>query len=763
MGQLFYIGSGRNGAEGGYTWGTDSPCQADRQEVVGLGNRVVEVRRLLTSTPLSSMESLMYYEGLSLKTDHLHSRLQPESRQVPRRGIRVFQLAGWLAVWLILPPASGVLADPAKPTPAQSADADSVEPGDFFVHRVVPILRKHCVECHGGDKSEGGFSLNRRALLLDAEAVKPGDVAGSQLWQLVNSDDAERQMPPADRPRLNKAELATLRKWIEQKVPWQEGFTFSAARYEPPLRLRHFPLPAAGPGRDHPVDRIIDAYLTERKLPLPGVIDDARFARRAWLDLVGLLPPPDELAAFVADQDSKKRAKLVERLLADDGAYADHWLSFWNDLLRNAYSGTGYIDGGRRQITGWLYQSLYENKPYDQFVRELISPDASASGFNRGIKWLGNVNASQTTEVQFAQNTTQVFLGINMKCASCHDSFIDRWTLEEAYGLAAMVASEPLEIYRCDKATGKMAQASWIFPELGQVDAAATPGVRLKQLAGLMTHADNGRFARTMVNRLWHRLMGRGIVHPTDAMHTPPWSEELLEYLAVHLTEHDYDLREMLRLIATSAAYQAPAEVLHEDAEPAKFVYHGPRARRLTAEQLLDALATISGVWPQPNVLDHWTDGRSQGGQLAAVLVALGEVKAGEMDKAVTVINQWGGRPTRAALTRLDPLQATLGRPNREQVVTTRPDQVTTLEAIHLANGKHLADLLKRSAAARLATHQGSPQELVESVYGQALSREPTPDELEIAVQLLGTPATANGLEDLLWTLFVLPEFQLIR
>ena len=127
--------------------------------------------------------------------------------------------------------------------------------------------------------------------------------------------------------------------------------------------------------------------------------------------------------------------------------------------MRNDYAGTGYIDGGRKQITAWLYRALFDNVPYDRFVRELISPQAESEGFIKGIKWRGRVNASQVREIQFSQNVSQVFFGINMKCASCHDSFIDRWKLTDAYGLAAVIADEPLEMARCDKPTGKIAAA----------------------------------------------------------------------------------------------------------------------------------------------------------------------------------------------------------------------------------------------------------------------------------------------------------------
>ncbi|MEX2026644.1 MAG: DUF1549 domain-containing protein, partial [Pirellulaceae bacterium] len=140
--------------------------------------------------------------------------------------------------------------------------------------------------------------------------------------------------------------------------------------------------------------------------------------------------------------------------------YAEHWLTFWNDLLRNDYAGTGFITGGRKQISKWLYEALVANKPYDQFARELIAPPtADSTGFADGIRWRGEVSAGQTVEIQFAQSVGQAFLGINLKCASCHDSFIDRWTLEDAYGLAAVYSQRPLELHRCDKPVGKMAQA----------------------------------------------------------------------------------------------------------------------------------------------------------------------------------------------------------------------------------------------------------------------------------------------------------------
>lgn len=624
------------------------------------------------------------------------------------------------------------------------AAADEVD----FAHDVAPILRQHCVACHGGTKSEGGFSLNSRALVLDAEAARPGNAADSRMIELIRSSDADDQMPPAGKPRLTAAEIGILSKWIEAGLKWEPGFTFAPKSYEPPLKLRRPVLPAPTSERRHPIDRVIDAYLTERSGTIPKSANDQTFARRAYFDVIGLPPEVARLTSFVNDKQPEKRQQLIDELLARDRDYAEHWMTFWNDLLRNAYAGTGYIDGGRKQITGWLYRSLLENKPYDVFTRELISPqDAESGGFIRGIKWRGNVNASQVRELQFSQSVSQVFLGINMKCASCHDSFIDRWTLDEAYGLAAIYSQRKLEIHRCDKPTGRIASAKWIFPELGSIDATAKQSERLRQLASLITHRDNGRFTRTIVNRIWHRLMGRGIVHPVDAMGTEPWSEDLLDLLAIQFVDDGYDLRKLLRFIMTSKAYQSASAIRAE--EVGIYSYTGPLARRLTAEQFIDAVRTIGNTWPKPSGFDFKPGGRGQGGQLAAFLATHKEPA-----------KKWT-RPLRASLVRLDALQSALGRPNREQIVSERPSQLTTLEAINLSNAEGLNSLLQVAAKNLLARHK--PNALARGIYLEALSREPTVDEADIAATILGDTPTPETTMDLLWAVIALPEFQLVR
>src|SRR5262249_51431868 len=285
----------------------------------------------------------------------------------------------------------------------------------------------------------------------------------------------------------------------------------------------------------------------------PGpVIDDRIFARRAYVDIVGLIPRPEELETFLADRAADKRARLVQRLLADNQRYAEHWLTFWNDLLRNDYRGTGYIYGGRKQITSWLYEALATNKRYDRFVAELINPSPESEGFAKGIVWRGVVNASQTPQMQAAQNISQVFMGVNLKCASCHDSFINDWMLADAYGLASVYADGELEMVRCDKPTGQKAAMKFLYPELGSIDPKASKEDRMKRLAEIMTSKQNGRLARTVVNRFWARFMGRGLVEPLDDMEQRAWNPELLDWLAADLIENGYDLKKLIERILTS-------------------------------------------------------------------------------------------------------------------------------------------------------------------------------------------------------------------
>lgn len=791
-----------------------------------------------------------------------------------------------------------------------------------FAHRVVPILKKHCIECHAGDQKKGSFSLNTRESLLaggeSGEAILNREKSSSELLRRVESNDPDVRMPPEGKG-LNESELAILREWIKLELPWEQGFTFGSQGYDPPLLPRRPTLPEPqSPQRAHAIDRILDADRAKHGLtPIPSV-DDAQLVRRLYLDLIGLLPTPEQTSEFVHDPSPDKRSRLIRSLLNQDVEYTEHWLTFWNDLFRNDYSGTGFITGGRTQISKWLYDSLVHNKPYDVMARELIAPpDKESAGFANGIRWRGEVSAGQTVEIQFSQSIGQAFLGINLKCASCHDSFIDRWKLQDAYGLAAVYSNTPLKIHRCDKPTGQVAKAGWLFPELGQVDADAPQPERLRQLANLMTHPQNGRFARTISNRLWHRLMGYGIVHPTDAMQSQPWNEDLLDYLAVELVDHRYDIKELLFLIASSEAYQAQPEQLQEKKTAETYVYHGPRSRRLTAEQFVDSVWQLTGssptkfdapiirgkpiqsgseskpnpikatgtwiwspssqspkgapagekvtfqhkftidqlpsrafgvitvdneyrLWINQNLIaedGNWesleefdatpnlrvgeneililaTNGGSSPNPAAlffemrlidgdqtrsiasstdwsttsSVPDAKGNLpkKIKEWQNAVVAQGPWGNRlqkdiaqgligrelhrsMVRASLVKADPLMRSLGRPNRDQIVSMRPTELTTLEAMDLSNGATLAEWLQNGAIRwhkELASSGGkypSNKELLNAIYQFAICRSPRPDEFKIIEEMTGPTLELSELEDILWAIVMLPEFQYVR
>ncbi len=758
-----------------------------------------------------------------------------------------------------------------------------------FVHEIAPILQKRCSKCHTDTKKKGGLSMNSEASFRegseDGPIVKPGHPDQSLMLQLVTSDDDDEWMPPKG-DRLEKSEIELIRNWIAAGAKWEPGYTLKKPAYEPKLGPRNPVLPVAVDGRTNPIDRIIDHYLAEKKRTRPEPLDDSAFLRRVHLDLTGLLPEAAETVSFLADKSPEKRTRVVDRLLADNTAYAEHWLTFWNDLLRNDYAGTGYIDGGRKQISGWLYQALADNMPYDEFVRELVAPKPESEGFANGIKWRGSVSAAQITPMQYAQSVGQTFLGINLKCASCHDSFIDRWKLSDAYGLAAIFSDQPLEMSRCDKPLGKTAVAAWLFPELGTVDNSLPKEKRLKQLAALITSPDNGRTPRTIVNRLWQRLMGRGIVHPVDAMQTPPWDEDLLDFLGANLTANHYDLKQTLRLICLSQAYQSKAESFEEAPSEAKYVYQGPRPKRLTAEEFTDAIWRICGTAPKKfdapikrtasadaPVLGRkpswiWTDdGPVPAGMSAtfrkqihfasvpdeafAIVTADNRFElwvngkqalsgtnwerpeslsfghllvAGENEIRLVVTNEgngpnpagalfhallergtkwaeivsdaswnWGdgksavvlgggdwatvtasvesqlvalaapGDMVRASLLKSDLLMRTLGRPNREQIVTTRPDDLTTLEAMDLNNGTILDERLSAGARTLLKKHGGSSTDLATYVWRSALSRDPTPSEMKLILSLLGPKPDIAATQDFLWSVLMMPEFQIVR
>ena len=591
---------------------------------------------------------------------------------------------------------------------------------------IKPIIDASCIRCHARGRSKGGFQLDTRETVLKGSDSGPVVVLGrsqdSLLIELVAGVDPENVMPKKG-SRLTPEQVGLFRAWIDQRLPWDKDVTF--ARTTPLNLLPHTPnITVSLETGVNPIDQILEPYFREHQFKPPPVVEDRIFARRAYLDVVGLVPPADGPGEFITDGDSGMRARLVRSLLADNQDYAEHWLSFWNDLLRNDYRGTGYIDGGRKSISSWLFSALSSNLPYDKFVAQLINPGPESEGFTKGIVWRGVVNASQSPPLQAAQNISQVFMGVNLKCASCHDSFINDWRLSDAYDMACIYSSGPLELFRCDKPTDKIAQARFIYPELGAIDPKANRPTRLNRLAEIITGPKDGRLSRTIVNRLWARFFGRGLVEPVDDMEQLAWDPDLLDWLADDLVANHYNLKHTIEVMLTSRAYQLPAIDLG-DGEPKDYVFQGPAIRRLSAEQFRDALGELTGIWFRRAAFST------------------------------------GATEVRSALVPADFLAAALGRPDREQVVTCRATTATTLQAVELTNGATLANLLER-AAFRFADEPGSSQSLVNLLYERAFGRLPNPRERQMAMDLVSQPPRREGVEDLLWTMAMLPEFQLI-
>ncbi len=769
-------------------------------------------------------------------------------------------------------------------TPAELAGAVARSKSVDYAHDVKPILTEHCFACHGNGMKLGGLQLDDRDALLNGgqsgPAVAVGNSAKSLLIKLVSGADPSRVMPARGR-RLTAMEIAVLSAWIDQGVKFAGSGT---AAWSPQLAPRHPAVPPAKPalGLTNPIDRLLQPYFRAHRIQPGPLVDERTYARRVYLDLIGLLPTPEELHAFFADRHPNKRALLVRRLLADKRNYAEHWITFWNDMLRNDFTGTGYIDGGRKQITGWLYAALEDNMPYDRFVAQLVNPTPECAGFINGIVWRGVVNASQTPQMQAAQNISQVFMGINLKCASCHNSFISTWKLSDAYGLAGVYADHPLEMVRCDKPTGQVAPIKFLYPELGTIGSAAPREKRLAQLATILTSSKNGRLARTLVNRLWQKLLGRGLVEPTDEMDNRPWDPDLLDWLASDFADNGFDVKRTIEEIVMSRAYQLPAMSLKSE-QQADFVFAGPAVKRMTAEQFVDSVSQVTGVWQRPAVQYRIDKGRPvlpasghpairfqsgvmrggaadvdvdvSGAEVLSLLVtdagdganfdwadwvnprivtATGEVKltslpwvygstgygsiqlgksvvekplrlaektyadgigthansiisyllppgasrfratvgpdAGALEEkgsttSVAFYVLTGERSliqARAALAEADRLMRALGRPNRDQVVTERSPVATTLQALELTNGQTLASDLDTGAMRYAKECGGSTQRVVNMLYERCLGRPPTPAEYSLATDVVGSPARSGGIEDLLWSLVMLPEFQLV-
>ncbi len=605
---------------------------------------------------------------------------------------------------------------------------------------VRTILAHHCFQCHSSDKTEGKLRLDQKDLVFkggeSGPVIVPGNAQQSELVRRIQLPPGHKEAMPGKGKPLDGEAIALIKLWIDKGAPWPDQATsiFRVA----PLAPRQPALPPATAGLTNPVDLWVNAYFGQHQVAWAEPVDDRTYLRRVYFDVIGVPPTQQQLEAFQADPDVDKRGRMVDALLAMDEGYATHWTSFWNDLLRNDYTGTGYITNGRFNISAWLYGALANNKPYDQLVRELLDPDESSKGFIRGIQWRGAVNSSQTTAMQAAQNVSQALLGVNLKCASCHDSFVSDWKLDDAYAFANIFSEQPLEINRCDIPTGQQADTRVLWPELGAISKTATVQRKSAELAGALTKPENGRLARTLVNRIWAQLMGRGIVSPTDEMDNEPWSQDLLDWLAADFVENGYDMKKLLFLVLTSKTYQQPSVVVDD---PAKvnapgFVFTGALKRKLAAEQFADAVSAVVHPMYPLDALKFNPHGSAEAYGRANPFV-------------------------RAAWVQNDPFLTALGRPSRENITSVREGQATLLQAMELTNGALLNETLAKGATAWAAAYS-DPDALVQALYLRGVGRLPTAEEGRVAKGVFEGQVSEEAVQDLLWAMVLLPEFQFI-
>ncbi len=512
-------------------------------------------------------------------------------------------------------------------------------------------------------------------------------------------------------------------------------------------RLKSMP-PAALPPKQNalnPIDQFIPAKWPAGVTPV--ACDDATFLRRVYLDIIGLIPSAVEARRFLDDHASDKRAKLIDELLARNADYAAHWTPFWEDALGSNDSVGGIK--GRGNTGKWVRYCFEVNKPFDLMVAELLDPalhnaakpakvakvvkdpkDTKDAKDGKDIKDVrpptpatdvatvakkipavdppgSYIMAGSHSETTLsAANTAQVFLGTSMKCASCHNHFLNKeWPQARFLAFAGMFSNTDLEVIRCEKASGKIVPAQFPFDIPGVVETGAVN--RQHVLALWLTDPANPRFSRSIVNRLWKRYLGLGLVEPVDDFRAdlPPSHPELLDWLADDLARHGFDLKHTIRQILTSATYQLKYDAKLEDkfdvAKPGEpRLFRSPALRRLTAEQFIDSVRL----------------GMAQ---------MLDEKKRTNNDRNSTALTRALGKAAA-----------------RAEISTGRPDDVAVVQSLELMNGKDLQEMIYKGKLLAEAASEKDAAKGVEKLYWSALSRPPSKDELDLGVSFIASSQT---------------------
>jgi len=520
------------------------------------------------------------------------------------------------------------------------------------------------------------------------------------------------------------------------------------ARYMNVIATCHvaIPLPGQVPGelyaalpRHNFIDDQVWAKLQSLGITPSAPCDDAKFLRRVHLDIIGRLPTPAEVRTFLADTSADKRPRLVAALL-ERPEYADHWAAKWADLLRP----NPYRVGIKAVVNydAWIRESFRQNKPYDQFVRELITARGSTWENGASVLFRDRRDPPEITTL-----VSQLFLGIRLECAKCHHHPFEKYGQDDFYSFAAYFArlgfkgtglsppisgSEEIVLLKSSGSVEHPVTKQTLEPRplFGSAPPIAEGQDPRQALADWVTSDDNPYFARVLVNRVWADLMGRGIVEPIDDLRAtnPPTNEPLLAALADDFRRARYDLKHLIRTICTSYVYglsSLPGERNAADRQN----YSRHYRTRLRGEVLLDAVTDITGV--------------------------------GETFSAMPA----GARANQLWTTRVQSVFLdTFGRPNPNQdPPCERTSDATVTQALYLMNAPQLHQRITadQGRAAALAASSLTPDQIVEELYLWTYSRLPDEGEREVGRRLFAEKGVSRrqATEDLLWALLNTPEF----
>jgi len=479
------------------------------------------------------------------------------------------------------------------------------------------------------------------------------------------------------------------------------------------------------------VDRLVDVKLQRLKLQPSPPTDDVTLLRRLSLDLTGRLPSPESVRAYLDDPTPArvKRTKMIDKLIASP-EYVDHWTVKWGDLLQSSRKYLG--EKGAYEFQQWIRDAIASNRPYDRLVRELLT--ARGSSYDNPAANYFRV----TREAKPAmEKTTQVFLGVRMVCAQCHDHPFERWTQNQYYQMSAFfsavgiragyeVGEEIVFDQRSDYEMKHPKDGRVMKPEfmLASGDAPVPDGPeRRDALAEWLTSRDNPFFAEAIANRMWSYFLGKGIIDPVDDIRAsnPPSNPALLDALTKDFLAHDFDLRHLMRTIVGSRAYQASIVTNEWNATDRDNFSHAV-PRRLAAEELMDAVSSATGARAHfPDVPEDTA---------ASQLVDPHIGKEGFLD--------------------------VFGRPPRESSCECeRRSDFSLPQALNLVNGKTISDAVadpKGRVAALVLSGKGD-EAIVDELYLAALGRLPTREEQLRGVTYLSNGTKGSRAQDLLWAL----------